>query len=170
MLQDVEIWRNDQQNALIAKGALLGLTSVHQHLDWVYISGMQAIAEKVQTTVEESSDYAVSLIMSNLNFTGASVHDSDHFLTASSSSTIGIYDTNITNIMATSKVIQIITSTLEVDNLEISNVTYDMTLGTTTFSKIFIVSKSTFVGSRLLLQNISGPLLQVSTSTFDIRS
>ena len=66
---------------------------------------MQEIRESVLLSVHEITDFAISLILANLNITDTVIHQNDIFLTASSSSVIGVKNTTIFNIQSTGKMI-----------------------------------------------------------------
>jgi hypothetical protein len=66
---------------------------------------MQNISSKVQRTVNEKTDSAVYSIKANVNFSNSFIYNNDAFLSASTQSTVGFSNTNISNIIATGSII-----------------------------------------------------------------
>jgi hypothetical protein len=80
-------------------------------------------------------------------------------------------NSSLSNIIANGKIISAVSSTVEFNNVSITNVTYIApTGGTSNFYKISVVNQSMLRAQKTLLKNITGPLLYVSGSTLYIES
>ncbi len=109
------------------------------------------------------TDSSVNSIKANINFTNTNIYNNDLFLSARTQSVVGFTNTN--NVTLTGSLIQMVSSTIELTNVIISNIMYTSSQDSvTSFYKIQIVNKSKFFGTRLTLSIIAGPLLYISAS------
>jgi uncharacterized protein YfkK (UPF0435 family) len=130
---------------------------------------MKQISSKVSRTINEKADSSVYAIKAKINFTNTEITKNDNFLSASTESTVGLKDTVIKNLHATGKIIQAVSSTIELTDVIIDNITYSLSgPNEPNFYKISIVNKSFFRANGVTMSDIDGLLLYVSGSTLTI--
>ena len=136
---------------------------------------MALISDKVQRTISEQADSAVYAIKATVNFSNTDISNNDVFLSASTDSTVGIFNTTVLDINATGTIFQAVSSTIELFAVTIKRITYTLIAATQTslqssFYKITIVNNSFFRASNCTFDTIMGLLLYVSGSTMNLDS
>jgi hypothetical protein len=124
---------------------------------------MNLIADKVEKSINEQSDFAVYAIKSKISITNTQITQNDFFLSASTESIVSLKTSNITNLLSSGKMIQSVFSTIELDQVLISDIQYNKSV-VPSFYKMSIESESTFKASNVTMQRIDGLLLYVSDS------
>ncbi|CDW85403.1 UNKNOWN [Stylonychia lemnae] len=169
-VDNVEVTQNDQVNSIIPKRDFLSQKTKYQHLEENFFTAMQAISDKVQRTVDEKADSAVYAIKAKINFTNTNIYNNDLFLSASTESTVGIVNSEIGNIKTFDKMMQAVSSSIELTNVKIDNISINDKIDSYDFSshRISIVNKSFLRISGCTMSNINTNLLYVSGSTLII--
>ena len=80
--------------------------------------------DKVSRTIEENADSSVYAIKAKINFTNTNIYANDMFLSASTESTVGLSNTVISNLSSTGKIIQAVSSSIELNNVTIKNINH----------------------------------------------
>lgn len=113
-------------------------------------------------TINEKADSAVYAIKAKINFTNTKIYNNDFFLSASTESVIGIQNSSIVDLLTNGKMIQTVSSSIELIGVNITNITYNKDVPY--FYKMSIVNKSLFRAKRTTLSDIDGLLLYASGS------
>eukprot|EP00347_Sterkiella_histriomuscorum_P014519 403360570 len=167
MIENTDITQNDQANALINKNLFMSLNDTYKHIQKTYLDGIKLLSDKVQRTIQESSDSSVYAIKAKINLTNTNVHNNDLFLSASKESTVSLTNTSISDLSATGKLIQAVSSSIYLHNVTISGINHS-TKTDENFYKISIVNKSLLKAAMCYFFNIWGSLIEVSGSSLII--
>ena len=165
MLDNITLTQNDQSHALIPKDQFLSEPGPFKHLSQRFFDAMREISDKVQRTVGEKADSAVYAIKAKVNFSNADIYENDLFLSASTESAVDIRDTVFRDVVATGKLFQAVSSSIEMSNTVLKNIKYNKSSETDSFYKVSIVNKSVLKTLNCTWQFIDGLLLYVSGST-----
>lgn len=160
-------------NAIIQKDQFLSQTDQYKHIKKTFFDAMKAISDKVDRTIKEKADSAVYAIKAKVTFSNTDIFQNDLFLAASTESTVALTKSKIRDLNATGKIFQAVSSSIELNEVEIRNISYTRITSadsatSTNFYKISIVNKSTLKLSKCTLSTIWGLLLYVSGSTLTI--
>eukprot|EP00347_Sterkiella_histriomuscorum_P014593 403360292 len=157
---------NDQSRPIISKDLFLLQTSTYQFIQQNFFQQMRLISDKIKKTIEEKSDSALQIINARLNITNSIIIRNDLLLSASTESVIGIKNTSIVNINARGQIIQSIFSKIELENITLNNISYDV-------SKPFFKIQSEGLSELRIINsniyNVKGLFLYVSESQLDLQ-
>lgn len=91
---------------------------------------MMLMDDKVSRTISENADSSVYAIKAKINFTNTNIHKNDFFLSASTESTVSLTNTTISDLSATGKMIQAVSSSIDLYNVSIKNINHNTYTGT----------------------------------------
>eukprot|EP00347_Sterkiella_histriomuscorum_P017693 403348360 len=162
-IESIDITQNDQVNPIIDKNLFMSLNDTYKHIQKTFIDAMMLMEDKVLRTIQENADSSVYAIKAKINFTNTNIHNNDFFLSASTESTVSLTNTSISDLSATGKMIQAVSSQIELNNVTIKDVNHTKKTDVN-FYKISIVNKSFLRATMCNFENIVGSLLYVSGS------
>jgi len=113
-----------------------------------------------------SDDYAIKALKSQVQISNSIVQDNDQLLIANTQSILDIINTTFANITCNNVLFSAISSAVTIRNVSLKNVSYLST--SNVFSKIEILSQSSFDADNFTIDGVVGPLIYATESTINV--